>query len=108
MSTLTSPAPAQLAELRTNQKLCLFDEPHEIEILNGSRLFQFELPLPELSLIQLSHRPSEEPDKVKNMRATIYEGLENRNEILITWDGPFPRFVRTHNICLQRSTRGSF
>lgn len=108
MGAPDNPSALQYAHVRRSQELATLEEPREVEIVDGTLSLDFELPLPGVSLILLSARPARSPGKVENVRVERYEGLADREEVMISWDGVSSRVVRTYEVLYAGSPEGPF
>ena len=81
------PDPEQLKKIRNNQELTLLEDIKNIRISNHRLNFEFELPLPGVSLIKINKKSDKKPEKIKDLTARKYRGLyEDQQEVLLTWE----------------------
>jgi L-iduronidase len=102
------PSDALYAEMRRHQELALLEEPHEVAIHDGKLELELELPLPAVSLILLSARPAEGPGAAQGLRSMPYEGLMERKEVLLRWQGLDSRTLCSYEVLYSPSAGGPF
>ncbi|MBD3343797.1 MAG: hypothetical protein GF401_01890 [Chitinivibrionales bacterium] len=120
--------PDDLVAIRAAQELEYLEEPQEIEIKKGCLKIEVTLPLPSVSIILLSKKPQEKPDKITGLQADRYKGLVDINttftatcaesresapavdteEILLRWDSIDSRTIRTYEVLQSEKKDGPF
>jgi L-iduronidase len=105
------PTAEQLAALRRHQELELLAEPVPVTPIDGQLALRIDLPMPGVSLILLTAMPAAAPGQVAAPAAERYEGLTDREEILLTWRDPkgtASRNLRTYEVLYAPSPDGPF
>jgi hypothetical protein len=108
MGAPAEPTAGQYAEMRRCQELALLEEPREVAAQRGGLGLDFDLPLPGVSLVLLSVKPTEAPGGVGNVCAERYEGLVGRDGVMISWDGVDSRVVRTYEVLYAEAADGPY
>ena len=103
-----TPTAAQLRELRAHQELPLLEPPREVQIDEGHLKLDIDLPLPSVSLLLLNQKPAERPGAPTRLRGVRYQGLTERENILLTWRGPGSRVLRTFEVLFATAPDGPF
>lgn len=76
-----------------------------VRVVDGLR---FTLPLPGMSLLLLTRRPTRGPGKVTGLTTRHYFGLTNQGRVMLRWDNLPGRVVRTFEVLHSESPRGSY
>jgi L-iduronidase len=108
------PSPEQYAEMRRHQELAMLDAPQEVIIKDGTLSLSFDLPLPSVSLVLLSAKPSGAPGRVEGVRIVRYEGLLDQDEVMVLWQANHvwhdvgSRVLQTYEVLYADSPEGPF
>jgi len=108
MGAPAKPSFTQFMRMRENQELCCLETPKTVAIHGGKLRVRFDLPLPSVSLVLLSHKPPAGPGRVSNMRADQYTGLNGDKQVLLSWSDLGSRTTRTYEVLHSRTTAGPF
>lgn len=76
----------RLAATRAHQEPALIAEPADATAAGGALSLAFDLPLHGTSLILLTPDPKRPPAPVTGLRAETYQGLTERENVLLRWD----------------------
>ena len=101
------PSPELLAEMHRAQEEILLAEPQEVELQGGSFHLSFDLPLPGLSLVLFTARPSGAPEKIEKAWVERYQGLHGVEEF-VRWQGLESRSLRTYEVLASASVQGPY
>lgn len=102
------PTAEQYGELRRHGELGLLEPPREVHSEGGGLELSFTLPLPAVSLLLLSRKPDATPEQPQGLRAETYQGLTERENVLLVWKGPDSRVVQTFEVLFAPSEAGVF
>jgi hypothetical protein len=129
------PSPEQYAAMRRHQELAMLDAPQEVviegqveraekkvhptgvqevRVRDGALILSFDLPLPSVSLVLLSAKPSEAPGRVADVRIERYEGLLDQDEIMVIWQANHvwhdvgSRVLQTYEVLYADSPDGPY
>lgn len=109
MGAPDKPNQEQVKKMRENQELSSLSDPEIIEIKDGRYKMSFELPLHGVSLVLISKKTAEKPEKVIGLRAEMYKGLlEDKEEILIKWQGNNSKLIKTYQVLYADSIDGNY
>ncbi|MBN1247828.1 MAG: hypothetical protein JXC32_09230, partial [Anaerolineae bacterium] len=100
------PTPDQFARMRHHQELMMVDSPREVEIPNDTLSLNLTMDLPSVVLVLLTVDPGTPPERVVDVRAERYEGLDGHAKVLLTWTGTGSRTLRTYEILAARTIDG--
>jgi L-iduronidase len=101
------PSAEQAQQLRDAAELTLLDEPGPVEVRDGIAHLSFELPMHAVSLLVFS-APQAAPEKVTGLRGSVWQGPSGDNELLLAWDCPPSRAIRTYEVLASESADGPF
>jgi L-iduronidase len=105
---LPEPGPSLYAAMRDAQELALLLPPREVAIGDCSLALDFDLPLPGVSLILLSERPTAGPERVRDVRLARYTGLHGEAQTMVSWQGLPSRAIHTYEVLRSDQPDGSF
>jgi L-iduronidase len=101
------PSPDLLAEMRRAQEEILLEEPQEVELQHGSFHLSFDLPLPGISLVLLTARPSGAPGKIEKVWVERYQGLHGWEDF-VRWQGLDSCGLRSYEVLASVSAEGPY
>lgn len=96
----------QLEQLRSHHELPLLEPPKVVQANRQEVALEFDLPLPAVSLLLLSQKPARGPETPRNLRAERYQGLNDRENILLLWEGLGSRVIQTYEVLWSESPEG--
>jgi L-iduronidase len=98
MGSPPEPSADQLAAMRACQELRAAAEPVPVESAGGRLALDLDLPLPGVTLVVLSQRPSAPPARVEGVRRQRFTGLHGEKETMVLWN-PLPSsMLRTYEV----------
>ncbi len=101
--------PEVLAALRRNQEPAQLKPPSDFQAPHHALTLTFDLPLPGLSLVALSAKPTAPPAGVEDIRAERYTGIHDGHEhILLAWRTLDPRGLHTYEVLCAASPDGPY
>jgi L-iduronidase len=103
-----SPSVDQFNHMRLHEEPVLFEPLLDMKPVDGEIKLNFDMPLPGVSLFLLNKRPSEAPGRVTNLRLETYKGLNGDSQVLLLWDEPASRMIRTYEVLFSNSPTGPF
>jgi L-iduronidase len=105
---LPEPGPSLYAAMREAQELALLAPPCAVAIGDCSLVLDLDLPLPGVSLILLSARPSDAPERVRAARLARYTGLHGEAQTMVSWQGVSSRIIQTYEVLRADQPAGPF
>ncbi len=103
-----TPTPELFAAMRREQELVLVEPPVELQADDGTLTLRLELPLPAVSLLLLSARPTAAPAAVPGVRLEHYRGLHGEAQTLVVWDDAGSPMIRTYEVLRADDPAGPF
>jgi len=105
---LPEPGPSLYAAMREAQELALLAPPCAVAIGDCSLVLDLDLPLPGVSLILLSARPADAPERVRAVRLARYTGLHGEAQTMVSWQGVSSRTIHTYEVLRADRPAGPF
>ena len=96
------------AELRQHQEPTLLEPPKTLVVESGTMTLEFEIPMPSVSLILLSRQPEDGPASVTDLRLERFDGLTDKDQVMVIWKGADARVVQTYEVMFGLTLDGSF
>ncbi len=94
-----TPEQAELfSRMRREQELASLDGPRPAQVQNGRLELSFDLPLPGVSLILLTRKPSTAPGPVKGLRSRRYHGCTGQSQLMLRWQDEGSRALHTYEV----------
>lgn len=88
----------RIAAMRACQELTMHGEPVTVKPKRGHVSASFRLPLPGVALVLLTPRPAKAPGRAGGLSFSRWEGLSDRENILLKWNGLPCRTIRTYEV----------
>ncbi|SEO89828.1 L-iduronidase [Halogranum amylolyticum] len=103
------PTDEELGQLRKHHELPLVETPQQLVVEDGTVDLSFDLPLPGVSLVLLTQKPTSEPPTVNGLRTNAYRGLNSvGGQVMVSWEGVESRNIRTYEVLRSESPDGPF
>jgi L-iduronidase len=98
---LPEPTVDSVRAMREKEGLAQCDDVRLVVLQDGKLEASFELPMPGVSLVLLSRKPESPPGTVRGLRAERYRGTGGTVDVMLLWQCPDPRFVRTYEVLAE-------